>query len=355
MVVVLIKPAQTGVPWVVKGRFALNRPGKYSATLKPDTYMVGAFEDSNRNSKYDEGERAGVFKNFAGIPLKDGETKTVNVAITNELPSVLVKSPDLKVVEATPMVDDGKVFALADKRFDPETGPLGAWEPVTFQEKIGMGVFQLEEYSPDKIPVVFVHGMSGYPREFESLIKCLDKERYQAWVAQYASGWALEPIARGLSYRLNALQRKHNVEKMYLVAHSMGGLVSRRMLREHVESNPKPFITKFVTIVSPLGGMPSADMGVKMAPAVVPSWRDIGPRSDYVRRLYEKALPAEIEYSLFFAFNGDDADDTVVALNSQLRKEARLEAAYLNAFQNTHTGVLKDAETCKALQKTFAR
>jgi pimeloyl-ACP methyl ester carboxylesterase len=297
-----------------------------------------------------------VFENFAGIALKEGDVKKkVDVTITNELPSLLHHPQDVKVVESTPMVDDGKVFALSDKRFDPETGPLGAWEPVTFQEKIGMGLFLLEPYAPEKIPVVFVHGMSGYPREFESLIKCLDKDRYQAWVAQYASGWALEPIARGLSNRLNALQRKLGPEKMFLVAHSMGGLVSRRMLREHAETNPKPFITKFVTIVSPLGGMPSADMGVKMAPAVVPSWRDIGPRSEYVKHLYDKALASEIEYSLFFAFNKDDADDTVVALNSQLRKEARHEAAYLAAFQNTHTGVLKDAEACKALRKTFDR
>ena len=102
-------------------------------------------------------------------------------------------------------------------------------------------------------------------------------------------------------------------------------------------------------------GMPSADTGVKMAPAVVPSWRDIGPRSEYVKHLYDKALPEAIEYSLFFAFNENDADDTVVALNSQLRKEARLEADYLGAFQNTHTGVLKDQETCAALKRTFAR
>jgi len=203
--------------------------------------------------------------------------------------------------------------------------------------------------------VVFVHGMSGHPREFETLIKCLDGHPFQPWVAQYASGWALEPIARGLSYRLNNLQRQHGFEKLYLVAHSMGGLVSRRMLREHLETNPKPYITKFVTIVSPLGGMPSADMGVKMAPAVVPSWRDIGPKSEYVKHLYDKALPSEVEYSLFFAFNDDDASDGVVELASQLRKEARHEAAYFQAFQNTHTGVLKDPDACKALLKTLSR
>ena len=72
---------------------------------------------------------------------------------------------------------------------------------------------------------------------------------------------------------------------------------------------------------------------MKMAPAVVPSWRDIGPRSEYVKHLYDKALPDSIDYSLFFAFNKDDADDTVVALNSQLRKEARLEADYVAAFR----------------------
>jgi pimeloyl-ACP methyl ester carboxylesterase len=357
MLVVMIKPAQTGVPIIIKGRIALNKPGPYTVVLQPDVYMVGVFEDTNKNSKYDPGERAGTFKNFAGIPLKEGEVKKqVDLNVTDELPQLLRQpAQDLKVVEATPMVDDGKVMSLSDARFAPENGPLGAWEPVTFLEKVGMGVFLLQAYDPEKTPVVFVHGMSGHPREFETLIKCLDGKPFQPWVVQYASGWALEPIARGLSYRLNNLQRQHSFSKLYVVAHSMGGLVSRRMLREHLETNPKPFITKFVTIVSPLGGMPSADMGVKMAPAVVPSWRDIGPRSEYVKHLYDKALPSEIEYSLFFAFHDDKASDTVVELASQLRKEARHEAASLAAFQNTHTGVLKDPETCKALLKTLSR
>jgi len=356
VVVIMVKPAQTGVPIVIEGRIPMSRPGKYTAIVRPDVYMLGAFEDHNNNAKYDFGERAATFRNLDAIALKDGETrKAVDVTVTDETPAVLRKPEELKTVEATFKVTDGTVFALSDARFAPENGPLGAWQPMTFQEKIGMGLFLLQPYDPAKIPVVFVHGMSGHPREFESLIRCLDATRFQPWVVQYASGWSLEPIARGLSYRLTKLRLQYGFKQLYVVAHSMGGLVSRGMLREHVASNPAPFVTKFVSIVSPLGGMPSADMGVKMAPAVVPSWRDIGPASDYVRHLYDEPLPPEVEYSLFFAFHQNDADDTVVSLASQLRAEARGEASSLAAFSNTHTGVLKDPETCKALSKVFSR
>ena len=356
IVVVMLKPVQTGVPIVIEGRIPMSRPGKFTAIVRPDVYMVGVFEDSSKNGKYDFGERAATFQNFGAIALKDGEArKEVDLTVTDELPSLLRKPDELKSVDATLNAADGKVFALSDARFAPENGPLGAWQPMTFYEKIGMGLFFLQPYDPAKIPVVFVHGMSGHPREFESLIRCLDATRFQPWVAQYASGWSLEPIARGFSYRLTKLQLQLGFKQVYVVAHSMGGLVSRRMLHEHVASNAKPFVTKFVSIVSPLGGMPSADMGVKMAPAVVPSWRDVGPASDYVRHLYDEPLPREIEYSLFFAFHDSDAGDTVVSLASQLRAEARREASSLSAFSNTHTGVLKDPETCKALTKVFAR
>src|SRR5688500_20329988 len=67
MIVIMIKPAQTGVPIVIKGRIALNRPGPFSVILKPDVYMVGAFEDRNKNSRYDVGERAAAFQNFSAI------------------------------------------------------------------------------------------------------------------------------------------------------------------------------------------------------------------------------------------------------------------------------------------------
>jgi len=355
VVAVMIKPAHMGAPITVKNQIPLNRPGYYSALLEPNVYMLAVFEDANHNQRYDTGERAAAFEDFGAIDVSGaGASKHIDLTITDELPPFLRQPIDVEVLRPL-TVGEGTVLALSDPRFAPENAELGVWEPATFYEKVGMGLFMLEPYDASRIPVLFVHGMGGHPREFETLIGCLDKKRFQPWVAQYASGWALAPVARGMNYVLTKLQRKHGFPKVYVVAHSMGGLVARGMLREHLRANPTPFVTKLVTINSPLGGMSSADTGVSMAPAVVPSWRDIGPRSDYVKKLYAEPLPASIDYSLFFSFHEDEASDGVVALASQLRAEARREASHLVAFEGTHAGVLKDPELCTALIKELSR
>ena len=72
------------------------------------------------------------------------------------------------------------------------------------------------------------------------------------------------------------LQLRHHFTEMAVVAHSMGGLLARRVMGIHGRLVERPFITDLVTLVAPMGGMPSADKGVEMAPSVVPSWRDVG-------------------------------------------------------------------------------
>jgi pimeloyl-ACP methyl ester carboxylesterase len=356
LVVVINKPAQPEKPALIARRFALEKPGPFAVLLEPGVYMLGAFEDKNRSMRFerDEGERAGVYRELAPIEVKAGkDQRALDLRIDDELPAVLKQIDQATPVQELRHVTEGAVLPLSAARFAPEHAQLGVWQPISFQEQIGMGLFMLETYDPGRVPVLFVHGMGGHPREFEALIGCLDKQRYQAWVVQYASGWRLEPIARGIEHALANLHVQHGFTQLFLVAHSMGGLVSRGVLREHLAHTRTPFITRFVSFASPLGGMPSADKGVSMSPAVVPSWRDIGPESDYVKHLYDQPLPGGIQYSLFFGFDEDDSDG-VVSLHSQLRREAQREALHMGGFETTHTGILRDAEACKALQAVLA-
>ena len=62
------------------------------------------------------------------------------------------------------------------------------WEPFAFVEDGGTGIHFLQPYDPDKVPVLFVHGINGAPRDFTALIQNLDQSRYQPWVLSYPSG-----------------------------------------------------------------------------------------------------------------------------------------------------------------------
>lgn len=354
LVVSLLRaPDRLGSPAVVEGRFALEEPGKFVFRVPPGRYQLGAYEDRNHNFSFEArlGERGGLYRHFEPFELLPGRERYTHadVVIRDDLPEVLNQLESITYTQSN-MFLEGKVVPLDDPRFAPANASLGVWQPLTFAEHLGMGVFMLGDYAPDRVPVLFVHGMGGHPREFEPLIGCLDKQRYQVWVVQYASGWRLEPLAIGLHRVLADLHLRYGFSEMHIVAHSMGGLLSRRVMREHAERHQQPFITKLITLASPLGGMPAADKGVAHSPVVVPSWRDIGPRSAFVQELYARPLPQATQYTLFFGFDRDNSDG-VVQLSSQLRREAQREATRVLGFETTHTKILADKTVCAELNR----
>ena len=58
------------------------------------------------------------------------------------------------------------------------------------------GVFvELQEYDARRMPVIFVHGMSGTPLDFSAAIASLDRSKYQPWVLYYPSGLRLDMVS----------------------------------------------------------------------------------------------------------------------------------------------------------------
>lgn len=106
------------------------------------------------------------------------------------------------------------------------------------------GLFMAAPYQPGKIPVVMVHGLDSLPRTwmdvYNELIAdpCL-RARYQFWFFRYATG---QPVAISSMELRNALQNarsyvdpKHKdkaLDRMVLIGHSMGGLLTRMMVTE---------------------------------------------------------------------------------------------------------------------------
>ena len=121
----------------------------------------------------------------------------------------------------------GTVTSLDSPLFSADQSEKGLWEPFKFTEDGGAGVHFLQPYDPDKIPVLFVHGINGTPLNFEHLIRNLDDSRYQAWVVSYPSGMRLSWVARGIYQVMQVLHVQYEFDDLHIVAHSMGGLVSK--------------------------------------------------------------------------------------------------------------------------------
>ena len=97
---------------------------------------------------------------------------------------------------------------------------------------------QVQPYDPNKIPVVFVHGLQDTPVSWVPMVNALWSDpvlrrNYQVSVFSYPSGYPIPDSALLLRRELDALDRTFPHHRpIVLVGHSMGGIISRLMVTD---------------------------------------------------------------------------------------------------------------------------
>lgn len=342
---VLEVPEDPLQPFLVADYQLLDRPGeRFAFLLPPRSYRVVAFEDTNRDIEYTSDERVCPWNDFRDLDAAPGSRhEDLDLAIAGVAPEGEAMPAYRGPTGEERSIWIGAVLPLTDPRFGAENGRTGMLEPLQFMRDVGSGLFLLEEYDPARIPVLFVHGIAGNPQEFEEIIAALDRTRFQAWVLQYASGFSLEIVTDYADRALDEIVAVHRPANLCVVAHSMGGLVMRQSLALFAETSSRTTaVPLFLTLASPLGGHPAAAAGAS-APLVLPVWRSLVPTGPFVSSLFSRRLPSETRYDLLSAIGADSngVTDGVVPVASQLRPEARAEAALVRSFAQSHTGILE--------------
>ena len=119
------------------------------------------------------------------------------------------------------------------------------------------GFYLATEYDPQKIPLIFVHGLLSTPLDFEQLASRISSEpdlwdRYQFWYYFYPSGdpWVTSAAHFREDFRnlANSLDPDQNNsllrQKTTIIAHSMGGLISRLSVSEQPEILYKKYLNR---------------------------------------------------------------------------------------------------------------
>lgn len=330
--------------------------GDYKFVALPDEYYIAAFIDVNKDGVFQRGEHGNIYGKPSRVVVNASETVNLNtLTISGDPPTVAgnVKS----VVALNPIIKNiGYVTTLNDPMFVRDNYSMGMWKPMDFLSQIGGGLFFLEEYQKNKVPIVFIHGINGGPLDWKTLIESIDAERFQPWVLYYPSGFRIGVISDYLVKAITDLHSKYGFQELRIVAHSMGGLVTRSFVKKFTESFPDraKSIRLVMTINSPMEGMPSAVSGVAISPIVVPSWRDIATGSEFLKNLHAWDWPEAIPYHLVFSYKTGNGDDGIVALQSQIPYKLQSESTRMHGFNNDHSGTLRDKQFLKLFNQILA-
>lgn len=109
-------------------------------------------------------------------------------------------------------------------------GLVGGFEATRYPAQIGL--YFMQPYDPDRIPLVFVHGLFSTPFTWVQTINGLQadpeiRKHYQFWVFAYPTGYPILYSALRLREELARVDKAYPNHKPYaMVGHSMGGMLT---------------------------------------------------------------------------------------------------------------------------------
>jgi len=339
-----------------------ERPGRFQLAALNDSRALFTFHDLDRSFTYTPGEPAAWLDLPARLAERSVDDLRVRLRTTvdrqppqglpplYELRGAALAQIDVRVAQVVP---------LADERFSPASADIGMWEPIGFMKSGRAGIFFLEPYDPTRTPVLFVHGMGGGPRDFQTLVGALDRQRFQPWVLAYPSGLDLRASGDGLVGLVAELQLRLGFRRLHIVAHSVGGLLVRETLAECSRTSGCAWAGHFVSLSSPFGGVSVVGALVDYAAVVMPVWRNLAPQSEFLATLFDAPLPSNARHHLVFGYRNAatlsrKSGDGVIALDSQLRPAAQQQATSLRGFDDDHASILTNPQVAQHVNRVLA-
>ncbi len=364
VLLILYQQAPSGLG-ISQGAILSSAVGRFVIEVPNGTFYLFAFEDLDNDLTWDGREPSGYYGSPDPIVVTDRSPQTLKeldlylgrpAARPDGFPQTVSLSAE-KLGRS--VVKIGQVVGFDDPSLSQEYGNKGYWEPLTFIREVGICLFFREAFDPAKIPVLFVHGALGTPLGWANIVERIDSARFQPWFYYYPSGLSLETNSAALNWMVNHLQRHYGFKELYVVAHSMGGLVARSFILKNRYESDQGIVRRFVSISSPWNGHKLTAKGVRQAPTAVPSWHDMVPDSPFIRSIFARRLPESVTYDLLFSYRGDcnlflENNDGTVELSSELDQRAQREARRIYGYDEDHGSILASAEAIEQLIRLLA-
>lgn len=260
-----------------------------------------------------------------------------------------------------------------------------------FQNQSKAQLIFLEPYQPDKIPLIFLHGLLSDPRTwagvYNELRGCPDIiQRYQVWAFKYPTGQSFLYSASFLREQLDLIAEQYDpdgqnpaLRQAVLVGHSMGGLVAklqatysgdslwytnmripleavattdetRALLAKTCFFDPHPLVGRVVFVATPHHGsaMAHGTYG-RLATALI---QQSNPQYDQVRRDNPGALKPHVEEGLPTSIDMLDPDSPLLRTLRRMRVGERIK---LHSIVGHGRPSLRDGDSDGIVPVTSAR
>ena len=337
----------------------LTEPGPYLLFVPEGKYHVFAFEDLNHNQIYEKNEFVGQLDNPRMVSIIAGQViGKLDFEITKNKVRTFSSTIAMKVTSPNPQrlvsLEQGGTVNLDHDFFSDEFGTMGLWNVSTFIATLGINIYALTPFDKSKIPILFIHGSGGTPKDWKFFADKINTEKYQIWFFYYPTGLRLQTLSDLLNEKLSALHNKIQFNELIITAHSLGGLITKKFIDRYDLNRPPYHLKLFITLATPWGGVDSAkNVPEKGLLQIPPSWRDLAPGSKFIKDLYEKKLSPHIPFYLFFGYQGNLAKgsgDGSIEMRSLLDHRAQEEAIKCFGFNETHTSILTSEEVVRKYQ-----
>ena len=322
-----------------------------------ESYLIGAFDDINRNDRRDPGEPVDWREDIRPVAITSAQPRTTLELVpdaSNALPPDVELSLPVEPLHADSShrsVALGDVASVDDPRFAPKTGWSGLWRPLSAVREQAYGIYFTESYDPNRVPVIFVYGIGGSPHDWSYLEKHLDHSNHQFWFYHYPSGVRLDRAASGLAEAIRVTKRNYGYSRCIVMAHSMGGLVARSACLDLTAHGEAGYVSRLVTISTPWSGHSAAAEGLRRLRRPVLSWHDVAEGSAFLRSHYDARWPSSIRHDVIYGEKAgspawlDGPSDGVVTVASQRDARVVMHASTVVRLEHDHTGILTSPDT----------
>lgn len=341
---------------IVSSSYHRQSNSYYGLYLPLGDYQIEVFADLDNNGNYQKNELIGRSElKLTKAQYQFNKTETVDITLKSASISknnLNLSAPPLVKTASSIFFPSGTIRSLNDPIFSDQMAELGMYEPVSFMEKVPGMLYAEEENFFHKVPVIFVHGIGGSAKIFQEMSRKLDKKYYKPLYFHYPSGSDLNQMAE-LFYSIFLSGEIYNTSTspMVIIAHSMGGIVVREALNRYQGNSEENRVKMFISMASPFGGHPSVpNKESRVTKYLLPAWKDLNTKSEYIKDLFRKPLPKSLEHRLIFFYqnnskiNLNTSGDGVIPLFSQLRGPAQQQATDIKGFNKSHAEGVTDTK-----------